>query len=53
MLSESQRASALDQKLMATTARGGHVDSRTPTSATMAIWAPANHVLHLVITALL
>ncbi len=33
MLSEPQRASVLDQELMAIVAGGGRVEARTPTSA--------------------
>lgn len=53
MLSESQRAGALDQELMAMLARGGRVEARTPTSAIVTTGKPVNHILHLLITVLL
>lgn len=53
MLSESERASALDQELMAAVARGGRVEARMPTSAVVATGKPVNHVLHLLVTVLL
>ncbi len=53
MLSEPQRASVLDQELMAIVAGGGRVEARTPTSAIVTTGTPVNHVLHLLITVLL
>lgn len=53
MLSEAQRAGALDQELVAMLARGGRVEARTPTSAVVSTGKPINHILHLLITVLL
>lgn len=53
MLSESQRAGALDQELMTMLTRGGRVEARTPTSAVVSTGKPVNHILHLLITVLL
>jgi hypothetical protein len=53
LLSESQRAAALDQQLLATVAGGGRIEARMPTSAIVATGTPVNHVLHLLITVLL
>lgn len=53
MLSEQQRASALDQELMRIVAHGGRVETRTTTSAIVTTGKPVNHVLHLLITVLL
>ncbi|MEB4208741.1 hypothetical protein [Mycobacterium sp. 94-17] len=53
MLSDSQRAAALDQELMAVVARGGRIEARTPTSAIVSMGKPVNHVLHLLVTVLL
>ncbi|MCV7353466.1 DUF2510 domain-containing protein [Mycobacterium parmense] len=53
MPSKPQRATALDQELMAVVARGGRVEARTTTSAIVATGRPINHVLHLLVTVLL
>lgn len=53
MLSEAERAVALDQELMADVARGARVEARMPTWAIIVTGKPVNHVLHLLVTVLL